>query len=245
MKAIVLAAGRGSRLGKYTEDRPKSLIELGGKTLMQRNLENIKNAGFDQVVVVVGYRHELLEQLISQNFSTDFYRIVMNPDYTRGSGSSLICAAEEIQGDIVIIESDLLYDGEIVQRISSPNIKNAMALGYFNHGRKEVKLYLKNGYIAKAQWSEPEDKEATGDWVGFTKLTSESSAIMQKMLYDAKLETGKEFHYESFIFRLVEQQVFQAIYIQDLPWIEIDNEIDLKRAETEIIPWIERRSQHK
>ena len=79
MKGIILAAGRGSRLGRYTDDRPKSLITLGGKTLMQRSLDNLRAAGFEEVVVVVGYRHTMLEELISRHFPPDFYKIVLNP----------------------------------------------------------------------------------------------------------------------------------------------------------------------
>lgn len=239
MKAIVLAAGRGSRLGKYTEEKPKSMLELGGKTLMQRNLENLQSAGFSEVIIVVGYHHEILEEFVTQHFPAGFYKFIMNPDYTRGSGSSLICAASEMTGDLVIVESDLLYDGEVVKRMVSPKLQQAMCLGYFNHNRREVKLYLRNGYIAKAQWGLPTDEEATGDWVGFTRLSSESSSMLKKLCESAQLKTGQEFSYEDFIFTLVENFSFVPVYIQDLPWIEIDNEIDLQRAETEICPKID------
>lgn len=244
MKAIVLAAGRGSRLGKYTEDKPKSMIELNGKTLMQRNLENLRDAGFSQVVLVVGYHHEILENFLQQHFPSSFYKVVMNPDYTRGSGSSLICAAGEMTGDMVIVESDLLYHGEIVKRMASSKLEHAMGLGYFHHNRREVKLYLKNGYIAKAQWGEPNDPEATGEWVGFTRLSGPSTQMLRSLCEAAQLQSGIEYSYEDFIFKLVENFKFVPVYIQDLPWIEIDNEIDLNRAETEIGPKIDGKLSH-
>jgi len=245
MKAVILAAGRGTRLGKHTEDKPKSLLPLGDKTLLQRSVENIQAAGFSKVTIVVGYRHEMIEDLLKKHFSPTFYQTVMNPDYTRGSGSSLMCTAPEFQGEVVIIESDLLYHVEVLRRMASPTLKNAMAMGFFNHNRREVKLYLKDQSkaIAKAQWGEPDDKVANGDWVGFTRLSAEASQSLQSMLQKAQTQAGQELHYESFIFRLVEQFQFEAVPIQDLPWVEIDNDIDLHKAETEICPKIDCRKK--
>lgn len=240
MKAILLAAGRGSRLGPYTADRPKSLIKMGGKTLLERCLGNLKRAGFDKVVVVVGYRHEMIEEVLAQNFPASFYKVIMNPDYTRGSASSLMCAYEEMDGDILTVESDLLYDYRILLRMKPPQIGNAMAMGYFNHGRKEVKIYTDKGnHIQRAAWAEASDKEAAGDWVGFTRFSPPATAALRKSIEEINLEKGKELGYEEFVFSLIPQFPFQTVYIQDLPWIEIDNEADLKRAENEVCPKID------
>lgn len=242
MKAILLAAGRGSRLGPYTAERPKSLIPLGGKTLLQRCVENLRTAGFSQVVVVVGYRHEMIEETLAKNFPASFYKTLLNPDYTRGSGSSLMCAKDEIQGDIVIVESDLLYDHQILLRMASSEVVNAMAMGHFNHGRREVKIYLNGGNsIQGAAWSDPDDKKAAGDWVGFTKISAGVAEELRRMLNKTNPNQGKEIAYEDFIFALLGRFPFQAVYIQDIPWIEIDNEIDLKRAENEVCPMIDRK----
>lgn len=239
MKAIVLAAGRGSRLGIYTADRPKTLVDVGGKALLQRNLENIKGAGFEKVALVLGYRHEMIEEHLERHFPRDFYKVILNPDYTRGSGSSLMCAAEEFEGDVVIIESDLLYHPGVLMRMANGNGENAMAMGNFNHGRREVKLYLDAKRIRHAAWGEPDDQNAAGDWVGFTRLSPICSRALKEMLLAADPEQGKEFHYEDFIFRLIAQFPFNPVYIQDLPWIEIDNAQDYERARQEIGPRID------
>ena len=244
MKGIILAAGRGVRLGPHTADKPKSLIPLDGKPLLLRNVENLRKVGVEKVFVVVGYRHEMIEELLAKHFPSNFYQTIMNPDYTRGSGSSLVCTQKEMQGDIIMVESDLLYDIEILERLSAPSISKALTMGYFNHNRREVKLYLKDNYIQKAQWAEPEDKEADGDWVGFTRLDKEGSHALKTMLEQTNPEQGKEIGYESFIFDLVQKYRFQSVFIQDLPWIEIDNEIDLKKAQEEVYPKIEEREKN-
>ena len=150
-----------------------------------------------------------------------------------------MCAQDEFNDDVVIVESDLLYDAEILRRLAAPRVKQAMAMGHFNHGRSEVKLYLEEGYIKKAQWGQPDDRTAQGEWVGFTRLSTPSAVCLREMLKSTHPEQGKELNYEFFIFELLKQFSFQAIYIQDLPWIEIDNAVDLNRAETEIYPRID------
>jgi choline kinase len=240
MKAILLAAGRGTRLGPHTADKPKSLIKLGGITLLERCVGNLKRTGFEKVVIVVGYRHEMIEAVLAQNFPASFYKVIMNPDYTRGSASSLMCAHTEMDGEVLTVESDLLYDYRILLRMKPATAGNAMAMGYFNHGRKEVKVYLDQGnHIKRAAWAEASDTEAAGDWVGFTRFSAPATAALRKMIEETDLEKGKELGYEEFVFKLIPQFSFQTMYIQDLPWIEIDNETDLNRAEKEVCPKID------
>ena len=86
MKAIILAAGRGSRLKGLTDDRPKCLVELGGVRLLDWQLAALKAAGIEDVVVVTGYRADLLQ--------AEGVRTIHNPDWARTNMvRSLLCAA--------------------------------------------------------------------------------------------------------------------------------------------------------
>ncbi len=240
MKAFILAAGRGSRLGSHTADKPKGLLPIEGKSLLVRNIENLKRAGFEEVYVVVGYRHEMIEEVVQENFSPDFCKIVQNSDYTRGSGSSLICFADKISGEMMILESDLLYDQEVVERIAGQKEKNIFAKGNFGHDRQEIKIFLENGYVSKAIWSK-EIEGSVGDWVGFTRLSSSGALGLKEILQNTNPSQENEFSYEEMIFELIRSHSFEVIDIDDLPWVEIDNEEDLKKAETQVFPQIVER----
>ncbi|WP_372369051.1 NTP transferase domain-containing protein [Candidatus Uabimicrobium sp. HlEnr_7] len=228
MKALILAAGRGSRLKEYTKDKPKSLLEINKTTLIERSLNNLKKVGFSEVVVVTGYLNTLLEDFITNKFS-DFCTIVHNIDYTRGSGSSFICSTPHLEGEMVIIESDLLYDYRILERLIAQKEKNAMTLGCFDHGREEVKIIVEQGKISKAFWGDAETK-ADGDWVGFTKLSSATTKELRKNLENTDPDQGKEINYEDFLFALMTEHPFYPVNVNDLPWLEVDNEQDYLSA---------------
>lgn len=237
MKALILAAGRGSRLGHHTADKPKSLLKIGERSLIERSIQNLLDAGCQEVMVVVGYQHHMLEEIIGEKFPAHKCKTILNPDYTRGSGSSFIVAAEEIDGEMMIIESDLLYDVGIVKRIAAQKNKNIFAKGTFGHDRNEIKIRLKDGFVASAEWGPP-DSQADGDWVGFTRLSSEGSKILREVLQNTNPDQGKEINYEDFLIGLLGQIPYEPVDINDLPWIEIDNEEDLRKAENNIYPRI-------
>jgi choline kinase len=234
VKAILLAAGRGSRLGAFTDTRPKSLLEFGDTTLIEHSLQNLQRAGISQAVVIVGYLHEQLEAAIRRHNDESFCRIVRNPDYTRGSGSSLRCAAEEIRGDTLVIEADLLYHEDVIRRLI--RTENALALAHFNHDRVEGKITLKDGFIHSMIWGDA-SMASDGDWVGITKLSSESADFLRSSLrqpFDPNDPLSQQ--YSTYVFELLDAFRFRAVTIDDLPWIEIDNEADALRAQRDIYP---------
>ena len=103
MRAIVLAAGRGSRLERYTADRPKCLAELGGMTLIDRQLATLGAAGIDDILIATGYRAEML--------CLPGTRRVHNPDWrTTNMVETLFRAETEFSTDMIVAYSDIIYE---------------------------------------------------------------------------------------------------------------------------------------
>lgn len=110
MKAIILAAGRGMRLGKYTESIPKGLLKLSGKTILEMQIECYRNAGITDISIVKGYRGELI------NFSGVKY--YWNRDFdTTNMVVSLIKAAKEFTDDVIISYADIVFEPEILEQM--------------------------------------------------------------------------------------------------------------------------------
>jgi phosphoenolpyruvate phosphomutase len=107
-QAVVLAASRGNALHELTADRPKVMITVGGKPLLQRLTEEFKRQNIGRVVVVAGYRAEAID--------IGGVEIVVNPDY-EGTGelTSLACAADRLEDDLVVMYGDLLFRGYILR----------------------------------------------------------------------------------------------------------------------------------
>lgn len=111
MKGIILAAGRGSRMGEHTARNPKCLVELGGRPLLFWQLAALREAGVSDIAVVCGYKGE---QLIELSAREGGFTCVMNPRWESGNMvSSLLCATAWAQGDECVVSySDILYPAD-------------------------------------------------------------------------------------------------------------------------------------
>lgn len=111
MKAIILAAGRGSRMKGLTDERPKCLIEFEGRTLLDWQLGALREAGITQIGIVTGYRHALLDR----EGLTPFH----NPDWAQTQMLSSLCAAHDwlAQDDCIVSYSDIVYEAEAIRTL--------------------------------------------------------------------------------------------------------------------------------
>src|SRR5204862_1260151 len=110
MKAIILSAGQGSRLGHLTDDKPKCLIEFGGRSLLDRQLDALQANGIGEAVVVTGFRDDQIEAVLERRRQAGegpAVRTVFNPFYKVADNlGSLFVAREEIAGDVLVWNGD-------------------------------------------------------------------------------------------------------------------------------------------
>src|SRR5919112_1883446 len=118
MKAIILSAGQGSRLGHLVDDRPKCLIEFSGRTLLDRQLDTLEANGVHEVVVVTGFHDELVDQAIAQRSGGPRVRTVFNPFYKVADNTgSLYMARAELEGDCLVWNGDTLVSPALMRRV--------------------------------------------------------------------------------------------------------------------------------
>lgn len=118
MKAIILAAGQGSRLGHLTDDRPKCLIHFGGKSLLDWQLDALAANGVDQAVVVTGFGDDLVEAVIARRTGGPAVRTIFNPFYQVADNlGSLYLARGELTGDCLVWNGDTLVSNALMARV--------------------------------------------------------------------------------------------------------------------------------
>ena len=118
MKAIILSAGQGSRLGHLTTDRPKCLIEFGGKTLLDWQLDTLAANGVDEVAVVTGFRDDQIEATLARRGGGPVVRTIYNPFYKVADNlGSLYVAREELAGDCLVWNGDTLVSKALMARV--------------------------------------------------------------------------------------------------------------------------------
>ncbi len=118
MKAIILSAGQGSRLGHLVDDRPKCLIEFNGRTLLDRQLDTLESNGVQEAVVVTGFHDELVQQAIARRSGGPAVRTIYNPFYKVADNTgSLYMARDELAGDCLVWNGDTLVSRTLMGRV--------------------------------------------------------------------------------------------------------------------------------
>jgi L-glutamine-phosphate cytidylyltransferase len=118
MKAIILSAGQGSRLGHMVDDRPKCLIDFNGRSLLDRQLDTLRANGVHEAVVVTGFHDELVDEAIGRRSGGPRVRTVFNPFYQVADNTgSLYMAREELSGDCLVWNGDTLVSNALMSRV--------------------------------------------------------------------------------------------------------------------------------
>ena len=242
MKAIILAAGIGKRLGDHAAGRPKCLIEMGGVSLLRRHLNFLHDTTVSEVVIVTGYRQQdIVDELTSVrtqvNISTRF-----NDDFTRGSIVSLWHARDALYSgaEIILMDADVLYDREVIQRLISTKLPNCFLLDrQFEAGDEPVKLCVRNGRLVefRKQIDDGLEFDLQGESVGFFRFSPAMAARLADRAVEYLERQGHGEPYEEAIrdLLLADPDAFGYEDITGLPWIEIDFPEDVRRAELEIL----------
>jgi L-glutamine-phosphate cytidylyltransferase len=118
MKAIILSAGQGSRLGHLVDDKPKCLIDFNGRSLLDRQLDTLEANGVHEAVVVTGFHDELVTEAIARRSGGPDVRTIFNPFYKVADNTgSLFMAREELAGDCFVWNGDTLVSRELMRRV--------------------------------------------------------------------------------------------------------------------------------
>ena len=129
MKALVISAGEGTRLGKLTRERPKGLVQLLGLSLIERVILTAKRAGIDEFLVVTGY---LGEKIRAQLTDGSEYGVkiayVENTQWRRGNGVSVLKAKGSLKEDFILLMSDHIFDDRILRKLASSELRSSVIL---------------------------------------------------------------------------------------------------------------------
>ncbi|HEY8435424.1 MAG TPA: phosphocholine cytidylyltransferase family protein [Sphingomicrobium sp.] len=118
MKAIILSAGQGSRLGHLVDDRPKCLIEFNGRNLLDRQLDTLEASGVHEAVVVTGFHDELVDEALGRRSGGPAVRTIFNPFYKVADNTgSLFMARDELAGDCLVWNGDTLVSRALMARV--------------------------------------------------------------------------------------------------------------------------------
>ncbi len=248
MKAVILAAGIGKRLRPITEKLPKCLIEIGKKTLLEHSLGALKEHGINDVIMVVGFYKDSIKQKFGNTYNGINITYVNNKEHSStGSMYSFSKTKNLINSNVLLLESDLLYDKKAIKILLDSKFKDAILVANpINSGDDVYICTNEKKEITNLGKNIPEEdkKHAIGALVGISKYSKEFLLKLFKKAEQDYSNNELNYHYEESVFATSRLgNPIYAVLCKDLKWIEIDNENDLKRAKEEIYPKLKNKEQ--
>ncbi|MGP1428876.1 MAG: aminotransferase class I/II-fold pyridoxal phosphate-dependent enzyme [Fusobacterium sp.] len=239
MKAIILAAGMGSRLKELTNNIPKCMIEVNGESLIKRLLKILIKYKVNDVVLVVGYKSEVLIDYISKLELDIKVTYIYNKEYnTTNNIYSLFLAKPEIlKEDILLLESDLIFDEQVIEKLVSSPENNLAVVSPYEHWMDGTCVEIdEKKNITNFIFSSDFNFNFTDKLYKTVNIYKFSLDFMKS--YIILLETylkikDKKDYYET-IFRYLIQirpKELKALVLENEKWYEIDNKEDLEIAE--------------
>jgi choline kinase len=252
-RAILIAAGRGKRLGAHTEDIPKCMVEVGAKPILGWVWDALRSAGIDELVVIRGYRGDVLETFVRS--LTPNVTFVDNTEWqTNNVLLSLACARAYLDRPCLISYSDIIFTPAVARAAAASPAELALVIDRefreIYHGRTEHPLeegevsdLLPDGSVARVGKRALPPREAVGEFIGLAKLGVRGVATVARALdslarrYDGR--EGEPFqrartYRNAYLTDLWQELIDGGIRLDpvliDGGWREIDTGQDLQRA---------------
>ena len=241
-KAIILAAGSGKRLKKYTKKKPKCLVKIDGKTILSRQIKILERNNIKNITIVGGYLSSFLKRFK--------INLLINKDYRKTNMVwSLFRAKKELNNDVIISYGDIVYHENILKKLmkSDSDIAVAIDSNYKKYWKKRFKnplrdletLKIKENKISKIGKKTKSYKDIDGQYIGLIKLSKLGSRYFLNTFNKIKLENkyiqGKRIedcYLTDFLQEIIDRgQIVRPIKFRE-DWIEVDTINDLKNPET-------------
>ena len=244
LKAIILAAGEGTRLRPYTLDRPKCLVEVDGYSLLDRQLSVLSAEAIDPIILIGGYRVEMLER-------TDI-EIRVNQRYAETNMVwTLFCAEDDLDGDLLLSYGDIVYSREILQALlkSKTDIAVAIDLDWESYWRArneeplddaETLKLAADGRILEIGQKPMSLSEIEGQYMGLMKFSAKGVQLLKKTFNDSKSKgtlRGKSLE-KAYMTDLLQAMIDLDIRLDAVTvsggWVEVDTVEDLENEITKL-----------
>ncbi|MEJ2533894.1 MAG: phosphocholine cytidylyltransferase family protein [Gammaproteobacteria bacterium] len=248
MEAIILAAGRGKRLIEFNPDgRPKSLLEFGGRSLLDRELEWLDRCGVGRVELVIGYEADRIIEHVGALRRRPEVSFSYNPRFLDGSVVSLLTARDTLLGgdDVLLLDADVLFHPAILQRLAGSGHRNCYLLDReFVPGDEPVKIAVRDGRMVEFRKRLAPDLswDVLGESVGFFRFGPETARALAEACARYDAEGLVDAPHEEVLRDLLLQDPGSFAYedVTGLPWLEIDFPEDVERAVKQTLPAIQR-----
>ncbi len=230
MKALILAAGLGTRLAPITDNCPKSLVQVNGKPILMKQIENLHENGITDITIISGYKSEILENVVYEKYPE--IKIIHSIDYmTTNNMYSAYLAKDVMSGKgFLMMNADVFYDASVIRSLVAFSASNAIVTDIGNYLEESMKVVEQDGRLISISKSITKE-DALGASIDVYKFSAEASKAFfnkcEEYIVDKK---ELKLWSEVAINDILSEVEFKACPLEGR-WLEIDNHDDLAAAE--------------
>jgi choline kinase len=244
-RAVILGAGQGSRLLPLTEDLPKCLLDLEGRSMLEWQLRGLAAAGVGEVVVVTGFRSDRVEAalrtiappgLVARTLYNPFYKVADNL-------ASCWMARAELRGHCLLLNGDTLFEPQIARRlIEAPAAPITLTIDRKARYDDDDMKVSTEGERLRAVGKKLPAAEVNGESIGFSRFQGDGAALfVAELERTMRTKEGTSLWYLSAMNRLAQSGAdVRVVSIEGLDWGELDFVADLAPARAMAASWNER-----
>ncbi len=233
--AVIMAAGLGSRFGKYTELIPKGFIECGGVSMIERSIKTLIDCGIERIIIGTGYHKEKFEALAEQYPQIE---CIFSPRYAETNSMYTLYNCRKVVGgdDFLLLESDLVFEHKAISSLIEHTEPTIMLITPVTKFQDQYFVAYDETHQLTMCSTDKNQLDIKGELVGIHKL---SNAFYKEMCLDyaAKVDEKPKLGYEYEILSMA--QGGSRVYVLNeagLYWYEIDDPDDLAYAEEHVLP---------
>ena len=239
MKAVILAAGQGTRLRPLTDNLPKCLVQVRGKTLLQYALESLDQVGIRHCVIVVGYLCDMVRQQYGNRFGNVRLTYIENHRYMETNNIySFWLGRHELDDDVLLLECDLLFEKELLGDVIKTRYPDVAVVDSFQRPMDGTVILaendMANSMVLKSQQGTDFDYSSALKTVNIYRLSQPTMRHQFLPLMDRYVTQGLVNHfYEAVMAQLIAQGDLglAVLHTKNRRWAEIDTQEDLQEAE--------------
>ena len=236
LKVIILAAGMSSRLGKLTEQLPKSCLPIDGSiTMLERNLRILEKCGFESAVVVTGHAGNVIEDFVNHRDSRMHIETMRNSEFaTKNNIYTCYLIRNNLDDNTLIMNSDLVISKDIIQlAVDRMKVSDESFMMIDDHNQvdeESMKVYLNDkGIITRVNKSLDLEK-SVGEYIGILRLSKKDILEFVKSTENILKNGGTDLYYEDAIDRATDKLAVHCVSTEGILWTEIDTLIDYNVA---------------
>lgn len=227
MKALLLAAGRGTRISRYLNGNPKCTVSVGKKSLIESTIELLKEAGIEKIGVATGYRQEIIKKLVEPYHVEIFY----NPFYdVTNSIASAWFARSFLEGneDVIVMNADVFMEKSILDTVIAEKRSPVMLSDESRKEDGDYKFYYENEILMK-YGKELTGKDITGEYVGIAKLGKDYLPHFLSRMESMIQRQEHQVWWENVLYEDTKEREIYVHNIQGKFWAEVDYIEDYER----------------